>query len=289
MKTNACVARTIATGVGFTEGPVIRPDGELVFVSIDQGKLYRYRNGELAVFAVTGGGPNGLTEARDGTIYVSQNGGRWSGSHGSDVTGGVQSVARDGTVGTITRDPISPNDLCFGPDGYLYVTDPTRHRPNRDDGRLWRVDVTTGAAELLYSVPWYPNGIGFGLERDALYVARTGERQIMRIPLDNGRLGKPELFAQLAFGSPDGFCFDVDGNLITAAISRDENPAQVQTYDRNGKLIDTFVTSGTRKVTNVALGPDRTLYITDSQNGLVLQVDAWPSAGLPLFPFRDAA
>jgi gluconolactonase len=258
-----------------------------VVVSISHGKLYRIRNGKAEVLAETGGGPNGATEGLDGTIYVSQNGGKWSGSTSSDVTGSVQTVGKDGSVRYLTTDLVSPNDICFGPDGFLYVTDPTRFRPSRDDGRLWRVDPASGEAELLCSLPWYPNGLGFGLEDDALYVARTGEGLIMRFPLDHGRLGKHEVFAQMPFGGPDGFLFDVDGNLVTTAISFWEVPGQIQTFDRNGKWVDTFLPGPNKMYTNIALGADRVLIITDSHGGAVLTVENWPKAGLLLHPFRS--
>src|ERR1700719_1986985 len=117
----ALVARPLVAGLGFTEGPVIRPDGEIVVVSISQGKLYRIRDRKAEVLAETGGGPNGATEGSDGTIYVSQNGGKWSGSTRSDVTGSVQAVGRDGSVRYVTTDPVSPHDIWLGPDGLLYV------------------------------------------------------------------------------------------------------------------------------------------------------------------------
>ena len=57
-------ARPIATGVGFTEGPVIRPDGEIVFVSIDQGRLYRLHGEKLEVLAELGYSAAEIAELR---------------------------------------------------------------------------------------------------------------------------------------------------------------------------------------------------------------------------------
>jgi gluconolactonase len=183
----------------------------------------------------------------------------------------------------LTQDPIAPNDLCFGPDGLLYITDPTRPREARDDGRLFRCNIETGEAELLCSLPWYPNGLGFGLEDDALYVAKAGpDYGIMRLPIDNGRLGKAEVFAAMGRFNPDGFTFDTEGNLITSA-----KPGEIQTFDRNGKLIDQYVLpKESYNPRNVALGDDRVLIVTASDAGAVVAVDGWPHAGLPLHPFR---
>ena len=270
---------------------MIRPDGEIVFVSTEQGLLYRIKDGRCERFAEPGHFPNGATEGRDGTIYITQAGGKRRFGPGEGV-GGIQAVDRAGTVRWVTQDPISPNDLCFGPDGLLYLTDPTRPRPARDDGRLFRVDVTTGECELLVTIPWYPNGLAFGND-GALYVARSMQWEqrpsIVRFPSEGGRLGKPETFLEMSYGRPDGFLFDAAGNIVIAAIATAERPGEIQTYDRNGKPIDTLVPGPHKEYTNVALGPDRVLIITDGGGKAVLAVDDWPHPGLPLYPFRGAA
>ena len=276
--------RIVARDLGFTEGPVITQAGEFMVTSIDHGCLYRITADACEVLAVTGGGPNGAAEGIGATIYVSQNGGKRPAHRWPNVTGGIQVIHDGGRVEWLTQDPVSPNDLCFGPDGLLYCTDPTRGRP-RDDGRLWRCDPTTGEAELLCSVPWYPNGIGFGLEDNAVYVASTGEQRIWRFPIIQSGLGKPDAFAQLASGLPDGFAFDAGGNLLVAAVGENGTPGQIQTYDRDGTLVDAFEPSSSSKITNVALGSDGTMLVTDADGGTAIVVD-WPNPGLPLHPFR---
>lgn len=280
--------RVIGHHLGFTEGPVITQAGEFVVTSIDLGCLYRITADGCEVLAVTGGGPNGATEGPpDGmgaTFFVSQNGGRRPAHRWPFVTGGIQVVHEGGRVEWLTQDPISPNDLCFGPDGLLYCTDPTCGRP-RDDGRLWRCDPRTGEAELLCSLPWYPNGIGFGLEDDAVYGTSTGEQRIWRFPLTASGLGTPEAFAQLAYGLPDGFAFDADGSLIVAAVGENERPGQMQTYDRDGNLVDAFEPGPHMKYTNVALSAVGTMLVTDADGGCAV-VFAWPGPGLSLHPFR---
>jgi gluconolactonase len=277
--------RVLASGVGFTEGPVITQFDAVVFTSIDQGCVYRTRGDETTVLAVTGGGPNGAAEGAGGLFFISQNGGRQPAHRWPYVTGGVQIVHPGGRVDWLTQDLVSPSDICLGPDGCLYVTDPTR-RAARDDGRLWRCDSLTGEAELLASVPWYPNGIGFGREDDAVYVASTGQRRIWRFPLDHGRVGKPEMFIQMARGLPDGFAFDIAANMVIAAVGTEGNPGEVQTYDRDGHFLDRFAPGTSIKYTNVALSAAQKLIITDADKGHVLEVSGWPYAGLALHPFR---
>lgn len=279
---------TIASGVGFSEGPVIMPSGETFVTSIDHGRVYRITDSGAEVFADLGGGANGATLGEDGTLYVAQNGGRWSHdgpAWGLDSIGGVQSIQPDGNIAWVTKDPISPNDLCFGPDGYLYVTDPTR-APRGADGRIWRVAPESGEAELLLSVPWFPNGIGFDAD-DYLYLASTWESRIVRFELDEGRLTDPQTVIEMEYGYPDGFAFDVEGNLLVGAISDTEDKlGEIQVWSPSGTLLDVLKPGSGSKYTNIALGADRTLIIAASSLGEVLRVDDWPVAGLPLHPFR---
>jgi gluconolactonase len=281
--------QTIATGVGFAEGPVITPEGEVFVTSIDHGRVYRITDAGAETFAELGGGANGATLGEDGTLYVAQNGGRWSHqgpAWGLDSVGGVQAVQLDGSVQWVTQDPISPNDLCFGPDGYLYVTDPTR-APRGADGRIWRVDTDSGEAELLLSVPWFPNGIGFGAG-DAVYLASTWEASIVRFTLNKGQLADPETVIEMEYGYPDGFAFDAEGNLLVGAISdTEDSPGEIQVWSPSGSLLDTLRPGPGSKYTNIALGEDRTLIIAGSSLGEVLSVEEWPVAGLPLHPFRS--
>ncbi|MBO0704756.1 MAG: SMP-30/gluconolactonase/LRE family protein [Candidatus Dormibacteraeota bacterium] len=287
----------LASGLGFTEGPVIRQTGntgEVVVTSISEGRVFALDGqGGARELADTAGGPNGATEGADGTIFVALVG-RMTGSRvaqGLPVTkrpalgGGIRMIRPGGALEWLTLDPVSPNDLCFGPDGLLYATDPTRN-DKRNDGRLWRVDPASGDAELLTSLDWYPNGIGFGLEADAVYVASTGNGRLMRFPFSSAGLGRPEVAIELPYGAPDGFAWDADGNLILCAVGvGPDDHGEVQVYGRDGHLQERLRPGPHRHYTNVAIGPDGRLILTDSTGGNVL-TGSWPQPGLPLHPFR---
>jgi gluconolactonase len=297
--------RTLAAGVGFTEGPVLTRAGDIVVVAVDRGQLHRIGcDGSVSLLAAVGGGPNGATEGVDGRIYVAQSGGRAFFNPRRVMPGGIQAVRPDGSFGWVTLDPISPNDLCFGPDGLLYLTDPTEQLM---DGRLWRVDVEAGEAQLLAAVDGYTNGIGFGPDDDGVYVANSTGRQIVRFPLTGAGLGRPEVAIQMDHGGPDGFAFDVEGNLVIAAPTLDQGGAggpgppgrrprmgippseqggDIQTWTLEGKLLDVLALGPHSIYTNVALGADRRLVIAASEANEVQVVDDWPCAGLPLHPFR---
>lgn len=290
-------ARTLATGLGMVEGPVVLQSGDVLVTSLDQGAVYVIDASGPRRLAECGGGPNGAAEGREGRVYIAQSGGRWGAVERAGktaVTGGVQVVDADGAVSWLSTAPASASDLCFGPDGLLYVTDPTRFR--WDEGRLWRVDPADGAADLLAELDWFPNGIAFGPDDDFVYVASTSARQIVRFPLAAGGLGRPEVCVQMVTGRPDGITFDAVGNLLVAAVAVGDRPGQrapgtgqIQVWDPEGRLLDVFAPGPGWLYTNIAFSEARTLIVTDAAAGTVLAYDRWPAAGLPTHPFRRVA
>src|SRR5512147_440419 len=106
--------REIATGLQFPEGPIAMPDGSVLLVEIKRGTLSRVSpDGEIMVVAQTGGGPNGAAIGPDGKVYICNNGGfEW-------------------------------HDLG----GFVI---PGNQPPEYSGGRIERVDLRTGAVEVLY-------------------------------------------------------------------------------------------------------------------------------------------
>ncbi len=111
----------IADGLGFAEGPVWLPDDRIALTSISHGCVYIVDVADGALERIdTGGGPNGLACSADGTLYVAQNGGAWGASGPAEP--GVQ-VITGGRVDYLVEGLGAPNDLMFGPDGQLWITD----------------------------------------------------------------------------------------------------------------------------------------------------------------------
>lgn len=113
--------REIARGLRFPEGPIALPDGDVLLVEIERGTLSRVKpDGRVEVVAHTGGGPNGAAMGPDGKVYVTNNGGfEW----------------------------ISMRDGAMRPG----------HQPKTySGGRIERIDLATGAVEVLYTEG--PNG-----------------------------------------------------------------------------------------------------------------------------------
>jgi gluconolactonase len=290
---------TIARDVGRCEGPLICQSGELRVVSMSHGCIYEIEDGTARTYAQTEGAPNGMLEMPNGDLYITQAGSR-RGKPKPLIGGGIQRVDTDGTVSWVNQDAYSPNDLCLGPDGRIYYTDPFRRSWDGDhqDGRIWRFYPATQESQLLATVDYFANSIRFGLEADAVYVASTAPAaQVLRYPLDADRLGSAEVFTELRTGSPDGFAFDIDGNLVVCAVrlealrTRATSPLPsglIFVYDRDGREIDSFSPGPSSLYSNIALDLDGTAYVTDMGGGQVLQIRGRFNPGLPLYPFRPA-
>jgi gluconolactonase len=281
--------RLVAEGLGFTEGPVVLADGSFVVTSLTHGAVYRVRReGGHEPLAEVGGGANGAAVDADGVLYIAQSGGRWVRNGPSwppDHVGGVQRIGVDGSVSWVSRDPVSPNDICFGPDGQLYVTDPTRS-PRIRDGRLWRIDPASGAAELLFSTPWFCNGLAFGYD-DLLYLASTYESRIYAVDPFTETVERPEPVFELTEGQPDGLAIDSRGRIVVGAIDATRAaPGSVQTYTDAGALVDVFRPGTDSHYTNIAFDGRGGLVITSSDRGAVLLAERWDDPGLALHPFR---
>ncbi len=277
--------RVLATGVGFCEGPIWTRDGRLVFTSIDHGCLYEIGAAGSRVAATTGGGPNGLTEGEGGILYVAQNGGLFGMGERVAVPAepGIQRVAGEEAT-YIAGGLDAPNDLCFGPDGRLYFTDPRGPATgeNTRPGRLYAMAIG-GAPQLLTEGPAFINGLAFGPDPGELYVAETFRQRVLVYPWHDGAVGEPHEFCRTDPGFPDGLCFDEKGRLYVAATLAHE----VQVFDRQGKRVESLPCGDESMPTNCCFGGSqrRTLFVTDAGGERVLAFDL-DVAGLPLYPFR---
>ena len=107
--------RIITEGLKFPEGPIALPDGDVLVVEIGAGCLTRvHPDGSKSVVARPGGGPNGAAIGPDGKCYVCNN-------------GGFRMIERDGK---------------------LY---PAGQAPDYSGGRIERIDLESGAVEVLYT------------------------------------------------------------------------------------------------------------------------------------------
>ena len=263
----------VAVGLGALEGPVWTSGGSLVVTSLSRGLLYQIGDDGPQLLAETGGGPNGLAEGPDGSIWVAQNGGYPFPSRSPrKVTPSIQRV-RNGVVEDLMTSGLdAPNDCVFAPDGRLWFTDPRGDfaAGGPTPGRVCALDTITLRMEVLADGPLYPNGLAFGSDPDDFYLAESSTRRVLTAHRTSDGIGEFAVFAELPGGAPDGMAFDRQGNLLVAG-----GPANaVFVFDPGGALIDTIdVGHGDPvMVTNLCFGGDDgdTLFITVFKGGRVL-------------------
>lgn len=292
----------VASGLQFPEGPSLARNGDILVTEIGGQRISRVTpDGEVSVFADTGGGPNGAAFGPDGHLYVANNGGRWptdvpATAQSGEPTfgaGSIQRIAPDGTVETFLTEVDgaalnSPNDLCFdGHDGF-YFTDPAWSGllgGAPDAGPVYYGDLT-GEVRLVATGIGFPNGIGVRDDGRTLIVCESLTGMLLSYRIEspgvlsagakgNGMIGRRSV--------PDGFCFDAAGRIIVAG----HGTSTLFVLDgSDGRPIGT-VDVGEVGVTNCCFGgPDhQTLYVTSSDQGNLLALD-WDVPGMVLFPDR---
>jgi gluconolactonase len=286
-----------ATDLGDPEGPVALPDGSWLVV---EGKANRGCVSQISpdgrskrVIQKTGL-PNGLAVDQHGVIWVAE----------SDVPSLVR-LTMDGKAEVVATecdgDPfLFPNDLCFGPDSALYLTDSGITVPNfcpgniirpdymslKYDGRVYRIDVDSGKVSLLDNGIKFTNGIAFGPDH-SLYVNETITGYIYRYTFN----GKSEIGPRTYFGNvirpdapqgfkgPDGMAFSADGRLYVTVFGQHD----LIVLGQDGSVVERIETAGNLP-TNVAfaLPGNRRIAVTEYELGQLEMFDV-PTDGLPLF------
>lgn len=282
----ALSARIVGTGLRFPEGPTYLGDGRVAVVEMQDEavSVVDTERGTSAVLGDCGGGPNGSTPGASGELYVANNGGLSMAQGGywhapRQFDGCVQRIEPSGEVTVVSPAlpgpaPHRPNDLCFGPDGALLVTDSANWEDMRNirPGRVLALDAG-GTVRQLLELPGMPNGIAFGPDDDRVFLAQSLTRKILVLDYADGTLGESRTFCVLPSGMPDGFCLDGAGKLYVCASVGNA----VFIYGPDGTLLDTLETGEGSQPTNCCIG-DGTLYVTYAVAGQLVAFDLGASA-----------
>ena len=261
----------VATGFGFTEGPVWDPAG-FVYVSDEEiNKIYRvYADGRKEELIALGD-PDGNTYDQDQRLVDC-----------ASVLRAIIRITPDGKYQVLAdhfegKKFNSPNDVVLGPDGAIYFTDPTMDLPKGEQQEIpfqgvYRLDAQ-GGVRLLTKELTQPNGLAFSPDGKKLYVDDSEQRNIRVYDFQpDGTLANGRIFASEAGpqrgGVPDGMKVDRDGNLFVTG------PEGIWVWSPEGNHLGTIVMP--EQPANLAWGdPDYgTLYITATKSVYKLRTSA---------------
>jgi gluconolactonase len=301
--------REVASGLEFPEGPIAMRDGSVVLVEIKRQTLSRvHPDGEIAVIAELGGGPNGAAVGPDGAFYVCNNGGfEWHDRDGItapghqpvDYIGGrIQRVTPDGEVTDLYTEvdglPLNgPNDIVFDAEGGFWFTDLGKNRGrDMDVGRLcYALPDGSSITEVVHPLTT-PNGVGLSPDGSRIYVAETGPGRVWAWDVDGpGRVSPPGepprgpggallLHGFAGYQLLDSLAVDGAGNVCVATLIT----GAVSILADDGTLLRQIaVPEPDPYVTNICFaGADsRTAFITSSGLGKLYTLQ-WPYPGLDL-------
>lgn len=163
---------------------------------------------------------------------------------------------------TITSGLGEPNALAADHHGNLYVSDSS-------GGRIWKIGPdgtkTVWKSDPLLATTGFPpfgaNGVAFDRTGSNLYVANTGNDNVVRIEMNaDGTAGAASVFATGIDGA-DGIQLDVRGNLYVCANQADE----IAVISPSGTRIATYKGTGTAALHFPAslVFKGRDLYVTN--------------------------
>jgi gluconolactonase len=249
---------TVATGFGFTEGPVWDSAGFLYVSDETQNKIYRVHLDGTKESVIALGDPDGNTFDRQQRLIDC-----------ASVLRAIILVNPNGEYKTLAdrfegKRFNSPNDVVIGPDGALYFTDPTLDLPAGQKQEIPFQGVyrlgENGEVRLLIKDMSQPNGLAFSPDGKKLYVDDSEQKNIRvwdfyaPATLANERVFGDE--REEGDGVPDGIRVDQAGNLFVTG------PKGIWVWDAQGHHLGTIVVP--EQPANLAWGDKdyQTLYIT---------------------------
>jgi gluconolactonase len=258
---------SLATGFGFTEGPIWHGVGSyLVFSDIPNSTMYRWSgDGPAEVFRK----PSNMA---NGNVFDDQ----WRLLTCEHETSRLTRTELDGSITVLAdryrgKELNSPNDVVVTTDGSIYFSDPTFGRAEfygvpreaaQDFRGVYRLGPGSEEPVLLLDDFDQPNGLCFSPDERLFYVDDTARSHIRVFTVGaDGSLTGGEVFAEPSGaedGLPDGLKTDVEGRVYCTG------PGGIHVFSPGGKCL------GVIRVPEVAAnftwgGADRTqMFITAS-------------------------
>lgn len=255
---NATVEK-LASGMGFTEGPVWHRAGYVLFSDMAKNRIMKWetKNG-LTVFREPSQRTNGLAFDGKGRLVACES-----------VTRRLVAVDESGQSVSLAdkyegKRLNTTNDLAIGRDGSVYFTDPGGGSNTSELGfsGVYRLNPK-GELSLLTKDVGYPNGIALSPDGKTLFVSVTVQHHVLAYDVQrDGTITNPRVFASVyphgnhRIGVVDGIKTDVKGNLYVTGHGG------VWVFDKTGQTLGIIATP--ELPSNCAFGDAdfKTLYIT---------------------------
>src|SRR3954453_12919790 len=209
---------TVASGFGFTEGPVWDKTGFLYVSDEEINKIFRvYTKDGRKEELISLGDPDGNAYDRQGRLIDC-----------ASVLRAIIAISKDGKYQVLAdkfegKRLNSPNDVVLGSDGALYFTDPTLDLVKGEKQEIpfqgvYRLDAN-GKLTLLTKDLTQPNGLAFSPDGKKFYVDDDEYRNIRVYDVGkDGALSNGRIFGEEPGGKddgvPDGIRVDTKGNLF---------------------------------------------------------------------------
>ena len=250
----------VASGFGFTEGPVWDPAGYLWVSDEKLNKIFKVTIATGARQEVIDlGDPDGNTYDKQHRLLDC-----------ASVLRAVIRLSPDGKTYKILADRYqgkrlnSPNDVVLGPDGAIYFTDPTSDLPAGAKQEIpfkgvYRL-AANGDVVLLTRELDEPNGLAFSPDGKKFYVDDSAQKNIRVYDFKDGKISNGRIFGTEPGGPddgvPDGIRIDQKGNLYVTG------PKGIWVWDPQGHHLGTIVVP--EQPANLAWGDSGygTLYLT---------------------------
>lgn len=251
---------TVATGFGFTEGPVWDSAGFLYVSDEEKNILFKVylKDGRKEEF-IAMGDPDGNTYDQQHRLLTTAS--YLRAIIRFDGPGNKYTILTDHFEGKKYN---SPNDVVIGPDGAIYFTDPALDVPpgekqEMDYQGVYRLGAD-GTVTLLTKELTQPNGLAFSPDGKKFYVDDSEQRNIRVYDFVDGTLKNGRIFGDEPGGKgegvPDGMRVDLKGNIFVTG------PKGIWVWDAEGHHLGTIAMP--EQPANLTWGDkdSSTLYIT---------------------------